>query len=95
MVSKLMSILSKALDLLNRVTEVIGYAVTGYAKVEEKRVELEAKLNKYARYIIIGAVTGGAALIVILLIRCIVKKCKKCKEKRMRKKLEKQLALEV
>lgn len=95
MIKTLTDVVAKLLAFFTKMSDVLNYAVTGYAKLEEKKEELDAKLAKYARYIVIGAITGGIALILFLIIRGIVKKCKKCKEKRLKKKLEKQLALEV
>ena len=93
MLVKCMDLLSKLLNLLNRVTEVITYVLTGYAKVEEKKAEFDEKLPLYARYILIGALTGGAALIIICIIKKICKCCKKRKAKRIQKAIEKQQEL--
>ncbi|MBQ6381898.1 MAG: hypothetical protein IJJ41_09930 [Clostridia bacterium] len=95
MIGRLAKVAAKLLDVLNRVTEVLTYLLVGYNKMEEKKAEIDEKLPDYARYIIIGVLTAGVALILFLVIRAIVKKCKKCKENRLKKKLEKQLALEV
>ena len=95
MIKKLTEIIVKLLAFFNKASELLTYVVTGVEKVEEKKKVFDEKLYKYARYIVIGAITGGIALILFLIIRGIVKKCKKCKEKRMKKKLEQQLALEV
>ena len=95
MIKKLVSFIPNVLDVLNRITEVLTYVATGYTKYEEKKEELEAKSYKWARYIILGAISGGIVLIVFLLVRAIVKKVKKARAKKLQKKLEKQLALEV
>ena len=95
MLVKIVQALTKALELLNKITEVFTYALTGYAKVEAKKEELEQKMSDYARYIIIGALTGGAALLAIFIVKKIVKCCKKRKLKRAEKQMEAQRALEM
>ena len=95
MVVKIAELLTKALELLNKVADVIAYILTGYSKVEEKRAELDEKLPIYARYILIGVLTGGAALILFLIIRKIVKCHKKRKARRIQRAIERQQALEM
>ena len=95
MVVKCVDLISKLLTLLNKVTEVLTYILTGYAKVEEKKAEFDEKLPLYARYILIGVLTGGAALIIIFIIKKIVKCSKKRKAKRIQKAIERQQALEL
>ena len=93
MLVKLMELLSKLLTLLNKVTEVLTYILTGYAKVEEKKAELDEKVPVYARYILIGVLTGGAALILIFIIKKICKCCKARKAKRIQRAIEQQQEL--
>ncbi len=95
MVVKAIEWLTKFLGLLNKLTEVVTYILTGYSKLEDAKEAFNEKLARYARYIIIGACTGIIALLLFFVIRAIVKKCKERKEKKLKKQLENQLALEV
>ena len=95
MLTKVVELLTKVLEVFNKVTEVLTYALTGYAKIEEKKAELEDKMTDYARYIIIGALTGGAALIIIFIIKKIVKCCKKRKAKKVERAIKRQQELEM
>ncbi|MBE6818588.1 MAG: hypothetical protein E7517_05470 [Ruminococcaceae bacterium] len=95
MVDTLIKLVTKALEITKKLTEVFTYILTGYEKVEEKRAELDDKVFKWARYLIMGVLSCGVILVVIFIIRKICKCCKKRKEKKLKKQLEKQLALEV
>ena len=95
MIVKITGVLSKALELINRIADVITFILTGYAKAEEKKEEFEENLSKYARYILIGALSCGAALIIIFIIKRIVKSSKKRKAKKIQKAIERQQALEI
>ena len=92
MVDKLIKLVAKALEVTKKLTEVFTYILTGYEKVEEKRAELDDKVFKWARYLIIGVLSCGVLLVVIFIIKKICKCCKKRKEKRLKKQLEKKMA---
>lgn len=94
-ITKITKLLTKALELVNRISDVLTYILTGYAKAEEKKAEFDDNLSRYARYILIGALSCGVALILIFIIKKIVKCAKKRKAKKIQRAIERQQALEM
>lgn len=95
MIAKIIDKLGDLLVVLNKITEVINYIVTGYASAEEKKDELAEKTEKIARILIISVITGGVALIIYFIVRAIVKKVKKVKANRVQRQIELSQELQV
>lgn len=95
MIGKLIDVLGVVLGFLNKLTDVINYILTGYAKAEAKKEELSENTEKVARILIISILTGGAALIIFFIVKAIVKKIKKIKAKRVQRQIERQQELQM
>lgn len=94
MIGKIIDKLGDLMKLLNKVTEIVNFVLTGYAKAEEKREELSEKTVQIARIAIISIISGGVALIIFFIVRAIVKKVKKVKANRIQRQIELQQELQ-
>ena len=95
MIGKLIDVLGVVLGFLNKLTDVINYILTGYAKAEAKKDELAESADKFTKILLISVLSGGAALIVFFIVKAIVKKIKKIKANRVQREIEQQQELQM
>ena len=95
MLGKLIDVLGVVLGFLNKLTDVINYILTGYAKAEAKKDELTASADKFTKILLISVLSGGVALILFFIIKAIVKKIKKIKANKVQREIERQQELQM
>lgn len=93
MIKKIICGIEYLVSILNRVTEILNYILTGYAKAEAMTYGVSEKTMKIARIIILSIVSGGVALIIFFIVRAIVKKVKKVKARKIQRQIELQQEL--